>query len=236
MQVVQNRPKMEARLHGPIDLAGFRAEARQLLAHQIRPEDVTWSLQPEPGAEYRAPEAPMASRPRNVARAATAIVPASFQRLSEFVVLHRDPARFALLYRLLWRLVHEPGLRTDPVDADMLHAQHLAHAVRRDMHRMKANLKYIALAPDADGVGLQVAWYEPGHHVVEAVAPWFAKRTAADAWAIFTPDRCVRCEGGRLHYAPGLAAERAPAELAPDGAWRACFEEVFQRLPPAAAG
>ena len=39
--------------------------------------------------------------------------PAAFLPLSESVVLHRDPDRFGLLYRLLWRLQVEPGLRAD---------------------------------------------------------------------------------------------------------------------------
>ncbi len=47
-----------------------------------------------------------------------------------YAAQHRDQDRFALLYRLLWRLVHEPGLRHDPADPDMVRAHHMAHAVR----------------------------------------------------------------------------------------------------------
>jgi DNA polymerase len=107
-------PGMEAKLQGPTDLAGFRSEARQLLAHQVPPHEVQWQLQ-LPVEPYTDLQSPQASRPRNVARAATAIVPASFTRLCEFVVLHRDRERFSLLYRLLWRLVHEPNLRNEPL-------------------------------------------------------------------------------------------------------------------------
>ena len=53
---------------------------------------------------------------------------------------------------------------------------------------------------DAQGDALEVGGYEPAHHVVEAIAPWFAKRIEAPRWAIFTPERSVRCEGGRLHF------------------------------------
>ncbi|HZY16210.1 MAG TPA: uracil-DNA glycosylase, partial [Ramlibacter sp.] len=106
MMTMEPGQQAEARLAGQTDLAGFRAEARQLLAQQVAPEDVAWQMDATVDQYVDAPS-PMASRPRNVARAATAIVPASFMRLCEFVVLHRDPARFALLYRLLWRLVHE---------------------------------------------------------------------------------------------------------------------------------
>jgi probable DNA metabolism protein len=216
---------MKVKLAGSTDLAGFRSEARQLLAHQVPPDEVEWRLE-APADPYTDPELPQASRPRNVARAATAIVPASFTRLCEFVVMHRDPGRFSLLYRLLWRLVHEPNLRNDPVDRDMLQAQHMAHAVRRDIHKMKTTLRMHAL-DDGHGEAIELGCHEPAHHVLEAAAPWFAKRLAARRWAIFTPERSVRCEGGQLLYGPGLAAEDFPGERATEAQWRACYERVF---------
>lgn len=221
---METHSSTEATLVGQTDLAGFRSEARQLLAHQVPPEDVQWQLQPP--ADYTDPQSPLASRPRNVARAATAIVPASFTRLCEFVVLHRDPARFSLLYRLLWRLVHEPGLRNEPLDADMQQAQHMAHAVRRDIHKMKANLR-MRLLRDRAGNEVQLGSYQPAHHVTEAVAPWFAKRIPQARWAIFTPERSVRFDDGALLYGPGVPQAELPGPLADDEAWLECYERVF---------
>ncbi|RYF64803.1 MAG: DUF4130 domain-containing protein [Comamonadaceae bacterium] len=221
---METHSSTEATLVGQTDLAGFRSEARQLLAHQVPPEDVQWQLQP--AADYTDPQSPLASRPRNVARAATAIVPASFTRLCEFVVLHRDPARFSLLYRLLWRLVHEPGLRNEPLDADMQQAQHMAHAVRRDIHKMKANL-HMRLLRDRAGNEVQLGCYQPAHHVMEAVAPWFAKRIPQARWAIFTPERSVRFDGGALLYGPGVPHAQLPGHADDDAAWLRCYERVF---------
>ena len=222
--MIDRRSDMEVKLAGQTDLAGFRSEARQLLAHQVPPGEVEWQLQA--GTDpFMDPQLPQASRPKNVARAANAIVPASFTRLCEFVVLHRDPERFSLLYRLLWRLVHEPGLRNDPLDADMQQAQHMAHAVRRDIHKMKANLR-LRLVQDAQGE-LQLGCYEPAHHVVEAVAPWFAKRLTAARWAIFTPERSVRCVDGALLFGPGLPSAELPGAGGSDADWLACYERVF---------
>jgi DNA polymerase len=215
---------MDAKLKGQVDLAGFRAEARQLLAHQVPPDEVHWQL----GAidQYDDAQSPLASRPRNVARAATAIVPASFSRLCECVVMHRDTGRFALLYRLLWRLVHEPALRTDPLDADMAQAQHMAHAVRRDLHKMKSNLRLRGVHL-ADGSELQAGCHEPAHHVVEAAAAALARRIPSLRWAIFTPDRSVCCEQGMLHFGPGVPAAEMPDFEGPEQAWRDCHERVF---------
>ena len=222
---MQPSAEMQVKLAGHTDLAGFRSEARQLLAHQVPPEEVEWQLEP-PADPFLDPELPQASRPRNVARAATAIVPASFTRLCEFVVMHRDPGRFSLLYRLLWRLVHEPTLRNDPVDADVLQAQHMAHAVRRDIHKMKANLRLHPLR-DARGEALEVGCYEPAHHVLEAAAPWFTKKLEASRWAIFTPERSVRCLDGRLLFGPGVPARDLPGEHGTEAQWLACYEQVF---------
>jgi probable DNA metabolism protein len=223
--VMEHMADMNVKLAGHTDLAGFRSEARQLLAHQVPPDEVHWLLELQ-GDQYIDAQSPQASRPRNVARAATAIVPASFTRLCEFVVLHRDPERFSLLYRLLWRLVHEPNLRNDPVDADMLQAQHMAHAVRRDIHKMKANLRLHAIR-DAQGLPLEVGCYEPAHHVLEAVAPWFAKRLTAPRWALFTPERSVRGEDGRLMFGPGVPSGDLPGNDGTEAQWLACYERVF---------
>jgi uracil-DNA glycosylase len=218
----------DACLASETDLAGFRAESRDLLAHQVHPDMVQWSTRQPLAEELReVPQTAAASRPRSVARAATAIVPASFLRLCESVVLHRDPARFGLLYRLLWRLVHEPQLRNDALDPDMTRAQHMAHAVRRDLHKMKTSLHFIPFE------GLEAAFFEPSHHVLEVAAPWFARRFTEQPWVIFTPERSVRFDGRSLVYAPGVPRQQVPRNDAPREAWQACIDEVFRTVHPA---
>jgi probable DNA metabolism protein len=222
---------MEARLACETDLAGFREEARVLLAQQVPPEEVHWlTASANDSDPFADPASPADSRPRSVPRAASAIVPASFLRLCEIVVLHHDPERFALLYRLLWRLVHEPGLRNNPIDADMLHAHQMGQSVRRDIHKMKAFLRFRTLNAGARGE-FQLAWFEPVHHIVETVAPWFAKRSPQQRWVILTPERSVQWDSQQLHFGPGLRRDAAPAPDAPDAAWLAAYESVFGARP-----
>jgi uracil-DNA glycosylase len=222
---------MEARLATETDLAGFREEARVLLAQQVPPEDVHWLTASANDADpFADPASPADSRPHSVPRAASAIVPASFLRLCEIVVLHHDPDRFALLYRLLWRLVHEPGLRNNPIDADMLHAHQMGQSVRRDMHKMKAFLRFRTLNTGT-AESLQLAWFEPVHHIVETVAPWFAKRSPQSVWVILTPERSVQWDTRQLHFGPGLRRDAAPAPDAPDAAWLTAYESVFGARP-----
>ena len=220
---------MEARLFGETDLAGFREEARLLLRQQVPPEAVRWHTEEAQNSDHFSE--PGLDRPREVAKAASAIVPASFLRLCEVVVLHHDADRFALLYRLLWRLVHEPGLRNDPVDPDMLHAHQMAQSVRRDIHKMKSFVRFRP-TPAGDGTQLQLAWYAPAHHILEAVAPLFAKRNPQPRWAIFTPERSVEWDGRTLHHAHGVPRARAPAPEDGDGAWLALHHGVFGPLRP----
>jgi probable DNA metabolism protein len=217
---------VEARLASETDLVGFREEARVLLSQQVPPEAVEWQTAHAQNSDQFTDPAAMDNRPRGLPKAATAIVPASFLRLCEVVVLHHEPDRFALLYRLLWRLVHEPGLRNDPIDPDMLHAHQMGQAVRRDLHKMKAFLRFRAVS-DGGAEPLQVAWFEPAHHIVEAVAPWFVKREPGQRWAIFTPERSVEYDGHQLHFAPGVSRRDAPAADATDAEWLTCYQQVF---------
>jgi DNA polymerase len=218
---------MEARLASETDLAGFREEARALLSQQVPPEAVHWQTARAQNCDlYADPAAAADSRPHGVPKAASAIVPASFLRLCEIVVLHHDPDRFALLYRLLWRLVHEPGLRHDPIDPDMLHAHQMGQAVRRDIHKMKAFVRFHAV-DDGKFPPLQLAWYEPVHHIVEAAAPWFAKRSRDARWAILTPERSVEWDGRQLHFAPGVPRAEAPPQELPEGVLLAHYRSLF---------
>ena len=215
------------RLASETDLAGFRNEARVLLAHQVPPEDVQWETVHTLSDDLFA-QPVLEPRAQAMSRAATSLVPASFLRLCEVVVLHSDPQRFALLYRLLWRLVHEPALRHDPLDADMLHAQQMAQSVRRDMHKMKAFVRFRQV-PDAEHPGemLHVAWFEPAHHIVEAVAPWFSRRFTNMRWAILTPERSVQWDGQQLQYGPGGERADAPDADAGEALWLTYYESIF---------
>jgi DNA polymerase len=217
---------VDARLASDIDIAGFRSEARQLLARQVPPELVHWHAEAH-GPDYTVQQEPV-TPPRAMPRAAAAIVPPSFQRLSELVVMHRDADRFSLLYRLLWRMVHEPALRSNTTDEDLTRAQHMGHAVRRDIHKTKTQLRFHAVGD------LHVAWCEPVHHIVESVAQWLTKRAPGPRWALLSPQRCVWFDGHRLLLGPGLPAELAPAPDAPDEAWLDAWRRVFQTAPAAA--
>lgn len=199
---------MHVPLSHQVDVAGFHSEATRLLAQQVPPHKVEWSAAP---AQSIAEEPLEAGRAAIRNRAARAIIPQSFIRMSELVVLHRDPERFDLLYRSLWRLVYEPELKHDHDDDDLARLRQMAQAVRRDIQKMKNKLSFRPL--QLKGQQVAVAWYEPAHYVCEVVAAWLAQREPGSRWILLTPDRSVRWDGEHLLSAPAVAPMQPP--LAP---------------------
>ena len=216
-------------LAGAADFEGFRRACRSLWAHQVEPDRVSWHTADDAEADLfegaGTGEAAPAGAP--TASAPPVNVPASYMPLAASVVLHADASRFGLLYRLLWRLQVEPGLRNDPLDADWVEAQHMAQAVRRDMHKMKAFVRFRTVADEAGAEPLHVAWFEPEHHIVEATAPFFARRFTNMRWAILTPERSVRWNEGELAFGPGGRREDAPPADAGEALWLTYYKNIF---------
>ncbi len=226
-------------LQGPVDLQGFRRAARALLAQNMLPEQVSWHTTSSPIKDLfsSVPASVSAESParklKTPAGEAPAVpVPPEFLALCQSVILHSDPNRFGLMYRMLWRLTHEPGLRHDPLDADRVKAQHLAQAVRRDMHKMKAFVRFRTVQDDTfrsrpeDGL-LHVAWFEPEHHIVEAIAPFFARRFTQMRWAIMTPERSVQWDGAKAKFGPGASKSDAPPPDAGEQLWLTYYQHIF---------
>lgn len=216
---------IRALLDGETDLAGFRRQARTLLAQQVPPDDVAWATSAAGSDLFEAANEspPLAPSLRGAAR-----VPAGFLSLCESVVLHREPQRFTLLYRLLWRLAHEPGFWQDPLDPELMQARRMAHAVGHDLHKMRAFVRFREVADrEAPGGLRHVAWFEPQHHIVEANATWFMRRFASMQWAILTPDRCVAWDGSSLQFGPGAARSEAPAADAGEQLWLTYYRSIF---------
>lgn len=242
-------------LRGPVDLEGFRRAARSLLARQMLPAQISWHTSDEAAADRFA----LALDHTVLFNDAPPVqVPPEFVALCESVILHSEPGRFDLLYRLLWRLAHEPALRHNPLDADMAEAQRMAQAVQRDLHKMKALVRFRSVQDEPfrnhpEGGPLHVAWLEPEHHILEALAPFFARRFAQMRWAVLTPRRSAQWDyigagphappamsaltgGGlsALSFGPGVSAQDAPAPDADQRHWLRCYQQAFRPSPPRA--
>ena len=229
------------------DWEGFRRAARALLHSGVAPQQLQWCTEQDAAPDLFAaaaglcgdtgggmdnapvagPQQGAAEQAVSPAHAQAALrVPAAFVALCQRLVLHRDPCRFALIYRLLWRLAREPALRHDPLDPDRLQAQHMARAVARDLHKMHAFVRFRPVTAPEGGT-LQVAWFEPQHRIAEAAAAFFVRRFTQMQWAILTPDASVRWDGARLHVGPGAERAAAPPPDAGEALWLTYYRHVF---------
>jgi DNA polymerase len=202
------------------DFDGWRANARALALQHIIADDVTWHVAGRDAELF----ASSAFAPTAAMRSGFN-VPATFIDLARNVILHRDPERFALLYRLLWRLRSRPDLMQIATDADIMRAQRMAKAVHHDRHKMEAFVRFreIGNAPD----NRFVAWFEPAHHIVEATAPFFRCRFADMKWSILTPDLCAHWDGVTIAFTAGADKNAAPSGDRLEDTWRTYYASIF---------
>lgn len=213
-------------LAGPDDVAGWRREARRLLAEGVAPFDVVWRTDEEdPDLFADAPESRDGVGGRPEAAASAASVPRGFLDLAETGLLHADPARFDLFYRLLVRVASERRAMEDAADPDFSRARDLAKAVRRDKHKMTAFVRFREVS--GEGPAQFVAWFEPEHHIVAATAPFFMRRFAAMRWSILTPRKSAHWDGATLTIAEGATKADAPDGDALEALWKTYYASIF---------
>ena len=210
-------------LAGPDDFAGWREQARRLLLAQVPPERVAWQVPGEGGGDLFAlaltlPELPADAPPPRVPRA--------FLALAGKAALHSDQRRFALLYRLLWRLQAQPGLLEDAADNDVRKLDDLARTVRRDIHKMRAFVRFRVVV-GVDASEHYVAWFEPSHHILRANAAFFVNRFTAMHWSILTPAGSLHWDGQTLHEGPPARCEDTPAGDPAEDLWRKYYASTF---------
>ncbi len=198
----------------------WRDESRQLLSLEVPPADVHWTSQPQQqslfGHDSRAERSP---KPVNV--------PSKFLSLAQQVACHRDSGRWELLYRVLWRLTHEQRNLLEIVsDDDVCRLSRMQKAVSRDVHKMKAFVRFRRVVDQA-GKERFIAWHRPDHRIVRIAAPFFARRFKGMTWSILTPDESVMWDQQQLSYGDGVPASAAPNGDELEELWRTYYASIF---------
>ncbi|MBL8213287.1 MAG: UdgX family uracil-DNA binding protein [Bryobacterales bacterium] len=202
----------------------WRREARALLAAEVRPEQV--SFQPSEASQDSLFEEDGPSAAMGETQTARITVPRGFLDLAETVALHREERRWDLLYRVLWRVNHsERHLLAVDVDEDVRELLLMEKAVRRDIHKMHAFVRFRKVA-DEEGERY-VAWHRPDHRIVFAVGPWFARRFGAMRWSILTPDGSVHWDTRELTHGPPVTQSEAPQGDDMEELWRSYYASIF---------
>ena len=216
---------------------GWRRVARELLRRRVSPERVLWrgADDDQPVFDGLVGDAPAVAAADDDRPLERVRVPREFVALGERAACHRDPERWALLYRVLWRLAHgEPRLLDVVVDDDVHRLLSMEKAVRRDVHKLHAFVRFRRVEHDA--AEHYVAWFAPEHDVVEYATPFFARRFSSMRWSVLTPRRSAHWDTAALHFGPGVPRSAAPAADALEALWRTYYAHVFNpaRANPAA--
>jgi DNA polymerase len=204
------------------DMEGFRRSLRGLIALQVPPDMVHWH---DAVGDLWGDGAPMDGPP--------VFLPGAAADLVQLVVCHRDPQRYGLLYRMVWRLLHgERGLMEAHADPLMHKLFLMAKAVRRDLHKMHAFVRFRAVVGEAERYA---AWFEPEHFIVEATADFFVERFPAFPWSIYTPVGSLHWDMAALTVGPPGNRSDAPAQDDFETGWQGYYESTFNpaRVNPA---
>jgi DNA polymerase len=200
------------------DFDGWRAAARPLAAAGIPASEIVWRVGDSSAGLF-------GEDAGSVPDGAPFSVPRAFLDLAPEAVCHSDPERFSLLYGLLLRLRTAPRAMEDAADPLLRRLEGMAKAVRRDIHKMHAFVRF--REAEEDGGARYVAWFEPEHHIVRAASGFFVRRFAAMRWSILTPKLSVHWDGERLTESPGATRADAPSGDPVEETWRTYYASIF---------
>ena len=206
------------------DWEGFSQAVRFLIRQGAPPNRVVWRTAEQRDIDLF--EATGTAVARELPGKAALYLPASFVEVARLAFLHKARARFDLLYRTVWRIGEDRRRWENPLDPDRLLLEQMSRQVRREIHRMKAFVRFRRRV-DAAQQQRYIAWFEPQHHIVEAVAPFFIRRFGAVRWVILTPRVSIAWDGGVLCVGAGARKADAPPADAGEALWLAYYQSVF---------
>lgn len=201
------------------DFEGWRTAMRTLVLEGVMPDQVIWQVGKAASDLFATPGPVVTPPPGSFS------VPRPFIDLADKAILHTDPERFALLHTLLVRLRAQPKLMDDQADPLVRKLENVAKAVRRDIHKMRAFVRFRELQ---EGEATRyVAWFEPEFHIVRANAGFFVDRFATMHWSILTPEISIHWDGTILTEGPGGSKGDAPDADPTEDIWKGYYAAIF---------
>ncbi|MEM6940106.1 MAG: UdgX family uracil-DNA binding protein [Pseudomonadota bacterium] len=198
----------------------WRKRARDLAARQIPEDQVTWMLEDAEASLFDGLEAPPVPKGQEIS------VPRAFPGLAKQLCASRAPGAFDLSYRLLRRVAAEPRLLSNRADPEVARAETLAKHIRRDMHKMKAFVRFREVSTPEAPRRQFISWFEPEHRIEELIAGFFARRFGDMDWVIVTPEVTTRFAGGQIHH-EAVATDRLELSDATEDLWRTYYANIF---------
>ncbi len=200
----------------------WRSAARVLAQSAVPGAQIEWRLEGESAGLF-AQTGPL---PEGNAGDLPVKVPKDFLTLCRTVISHSHQERFALAYDALCRVQDRPRLLADRTDVTVGRLHEMAKNVRRDMHKMKAFVRFQEVGAPVAGRRQFAAWFEPTHHIVEPITGFFARRFADMDWVIATPRMTVAFRDGVVSYDTSLRT-KPDFEDPTEELWRTYFANIF---------
>jgi uracil-DNA glycosylase len=193
----------------------WRNRARPLLIAGIKPEAAINTI-------AQAPE--VALRP--VAPTRDLKLPAALMRLLDSISSFRASGRYELMYRLAWRTLFEnPKLLEDAADPDVRNATLMDSAIRRDVHKMHAFVRFREVL-DEQGQAAYFAWFEPEHEILRRASAFFVQRFPNMTWTIATPDGAAVWNQAALNFVASPPAADRPTSDGQEDLWRTYYRSI----------
>lgn len=140
-----------ARIAAEDDFDGWRNQCRGLMRLGARPADVVWQVGEQRTDLFASAEASLEAAPIGV--------PKGFVELARSVICHSDPERFGLLYQLLIDLKARHRHMGDEADPLLRKLEMMAKNVRRDIHKMRAFLRFRRVEEEGGETGERsISW------------------------------------------------------------------------------
>jgi uracil-DNA glycosylase len=200
------------------DFDGWRRAVRSLIAANVAPSDVDWQAGDMGAGLFGGDLFPVGEAPAFP-------VPRAFIELAQSVICHSDPMRFSSLHLYLQRLRDGSASLEDKADPLLRRLETMAKGVRRDIHKMRAFLRFREV--EADGALHYAAWFEPEHHIVRTNAGFFVRRFATMNWSILTPELSIHWDGEKLTESAGATRGDAPSGDPVEAVWKSYYASIF---------
>jgi DNA polymerase len=217
---------MQVMLEHPADHAGFWSGVAEALHQEVPWDQVQWMV--SASACERRCTIPVGAKKADTLpiRFPTRALPRELIVLTNTVLLHSESDRFFRLHKLIARVADNLAHWHDTLHAERRHLEGLAREVRRDLHKMKAFVRFNKVGEEL-GQEEFVAWFEPQHHIVEAIGPFFARRFTGMRWTILTPQASLRWTGQCLERGPGAQRDQAPQADTGLELWLTYYARIF---------
>ncbi len=206
----------------------WRMAARRYLSDGVGPEAVSWTSPREAQMTLFGTLAPPAvtgqSGGEERAVASDVSLPREVVQAMPWVAAHTDPSRWDTMYRIMWRLTHgERHLLRIAVDPDVVHFTKMLQAVRRDVHKMHAFVRF----REATGKARFVAWYRPDHAIFRLATPHFVRRYPNMAWSIYSRHESAHWDTRKLTFAPGCERHEVAEKDTMEDLWGVYYGAIF---------